>query len=124
MHAALPVVEDALEFEEIERRPGPLVAIGVIHLEVVEVEHHGELGAVQRAIALAVLRLVEDISPPSWPHRGEHVAADVLQEFVDARPVGVEATAVAAVIVRALIMEMRLMTSRRKPSTPSSPRSG
>ena len=101
VHAALPVVEDALEFEEIERRLGPLVAVGVIHLEVVEVEHHGEFRPVQRTIALAVLETGGGHLPHRHgPHGSEDVAAYVLQKFVDAWPVCVEAAAIPHLVAR------------------------
>ena len=66
-----------------------------------EVEHHGELGAIQRAIALAVFQAGgRHLAHRHGPHGGEDVAAHILQKFVDARPVGVEAAAIPHLVVR------------------------
>ncbi|MNP31193.1 hypothetical protein D3C76_1243030 [compost metagenome] len=56
MHALLPVVENLLQLDVIWCGQRPLLPVGIVYFQVVEVEGHRQLGTALRRILLAMLQ--------------------------------------------------------------------
>ena len=98
-HLLLPVAQQPPQSGDVRLRERPLVAAGVVHLQVVERKRLRQLVVARRGVADAVL----DRGGAHLAH-GHHVldpalAHQLLQVLVHVRPIGIEATAVALEVV-------------------------
>ena len=98
-HPLLPVAQQPPQSGDVRLRERPLVAAGVVHLQVVERKRLRQLVVARRGVADAVL----DRGGAHLAH-GHHVldpalAHQLLQVLVHVRPIGIEATAVALEVV-------------------------
>ncbi len=118
VHPALPLRKNRLELNEVRCRQRPFVALGIIHLEMVEVKGHRQLVLRQRSIALAVGQRGRG----HFPHRHqsarrEHIAVELLQVVMDARAIGVEPPPVMAGQIVAKILVLRHQVDHIKPQS-------
>ena len=99
LHSFLPGLEQLLQRHVVRRHQFPLLTILVIHLQVVEIEAHRQLVVALSGVADAVFQR----GGGHLPHRDHAVDAarsdQLLQVLVDVATIGVEAAAVALVVV-------------------------
>ena len=99
LHPLLPEGEQVFQGHVVGGHQGPLVPVLVVHLQVVEAEGHGQLVVVGVGVADAVLQA----GGGHLAHRDHPLDAagghQLLQVAVDVPAVGVEAAAVALVVV-------------------------
>ncbi len=99
LHTLLPRGKKTLQLPQVSRHELPLLAILIVDLEMVEREDHRELMVGRAGVAQAGVE-----GRGRHLAHGEHpvdarLAHQLLQVLVDMRPVGVEAPAVALVVV-------------------------